>query len=123
MDSFSIIGLDDDPVQTLPDSIKIMHKRFDLRERTGKETITDGRLAEINFLEAEISYLKLEGSEVVDSLIHEILHGIFKMTNLRNGMNEEDEEHIVTVLATGLTTVMADNHGLFPALQELLNDA
>lgn len=122
MESISVNGYFEIPDRTLPDSIKIMHKRFKLRERTGKETITDGRLAEINFLEAEISYLALEGSEVVDSLIHEIIHGIFKMTNLRNGMDAEDEEHIVTVLATGLTTVMVDNPTLFHSLQELIDN-
>jgi hypothetical protein len=60
----------------------------------------------------------MPGSETADSIVHEVLHGIWHMMDL--GMDDAEEEHIITVLATGLVTVMADNPTLFPRLQELL---
>lgn len=102
----------------LPSSIKILHKDFDLEERSYEDFKTDNRLAEINFIKAKINYLPLPGTETVDSIIHEVLHGIWRMMDLEM---EEEEEHIVTVLATGLTTVMRDNPDLFLKLQDMVD--
>ena len=106
------------PVPSLPDFIKILHKDFQLRERDYSESSGNHRLAEINFMKSEINYLPIEGSEVVDSVIHEVLHGLFHMFDI--GVEDGLEEHIVSALATGLTTIMRDNPSLMPALQEML---
>jgi hypothetical protein len=106
------------PLNLLPSSIRILHKKFALVERTPQQFMADNRLAEINFVEAEINYLPLPGTETVDSIVHEVLHGVWKMMDL--GL-EDEEEHVVTALATGLTTVLRDNPTLFPKLQELVN--
>ena len=102
----------------LPEAIKILHKTFSLRERTYNESFGNSRLAEINFMANEINYLPLDNSEVVDSIIHEVLHGLFAMFDIK--MEEQEEEHVVSALATGLTTVMKDNPDLFYSLQDML---
>ena len=103
----------------LPESIKILHKVFDLRERQYHESFGNHRLAEINFLAEEINYLPVAKTETVDSIIHEVLHGLFAMFDLK--MSDDQEEHVVSALATGLTTVMKDNPDLFPALQDMVD--
>lgn len=102
----------------LPESIKILHKVFTLREREYHESFGNHRLAEINFMANDINYLPVDNSEVVDSIIHEILHGLFHMFDI--GMTDEQEEHVVSTLATGLTTIMKDNPDLFYSLQDML---
>jgi len=106
----------------LPDTIKILHKDFNLRERSFSESFGNARLAEIDFMKNEINFIPIEGSETVDSIIHEMLHGLFAMFDINASMSMEDEEHIVSALATGITTVMRDNPDLFYALQDMLDD-
>lgn len=45
--------------------------------------------------------------EEVDTVLHEVMHGIAAQSNL--GLDLETEERSVTVLATGLTGVLQDN--------------
>lgn len=104
----------------LPETVKIMHKVFDLRERSYKESFGNTRLAEIDFMNNDINYLPLKGSESVDSIIHEILHGIFGVMQVDQHFTGDQEEYLVSALATGLTTVMVDNPDLFDALQDML---
>ena len=115
-----IVVTPEEDTLVLPESIKILHKDFSLREREYSESFGNHRLAEINFMKEEINYLPLQGSETVDSILHEILHGVFHMFNLNHKMSDDEEEHLVTVLATGLTTVMKDNPELMDALQDML---
>lgn len=106
----------------LPDGIKILHKVFKLRERDYKESFGNTRLAEIDFMASEINYLPLGGSETVDSIVHEVLHGIVSMFGINAKLSHDEEEYFVSTLATGLVTVMKDNPDLFYALQDMLED-
>lgn len=106
----------------LPDEVKILHKIFTLRERDYKESFGTTRLAEIDFMQNEINYIPLGGSETVDSIVHEILHGIVGMFNINFKLTMDEEEYIVSTLATGLVTVMKDNPDLFYSLQDILED-
>lgn len=117
--TFNLDDLNQDEV-ALPDTIKILHKVFALRERAYKESFGNARLAEINFMDGEINYLKLQNSEVVDSILHEVLHGVIHMFALDIG--PEEEEQLVSAVATGITTVMKDNPDLMPALQDMLDN-
>jgi hypothetical protein len=106
----------------LPTEIKILHKTFSLHHRQWEESFGNGRLAEINFMNNEINYLPLSGSETVDSIVHELLHGVFHMFNSNAKLSEDEEEHIVSTLAIGIVTIMSDNPDLFPVLQDMLDD-
>lgn len=108
------------PFAVLPDKIRILHRDYKVRERDAKEHITTNKLAEIDFVNGEISYVDLGGSEVVDSIIHEVLHGLFRAFDLTDDIDEE--EHLVSTLATGLTTVLRDNPDLFRELQKMVNE-
>jgi len=57
---------------------------------------------------------RLEGAALVDTLIHEVLHAIYAMGKLKNKAQSEDEleeqeERVVSVMATYLTQVLRDN--------------
>ncbi len=57
--------------------------------------------------------------QVVDSLLHEMLHAIWYCYLFEV---EVEEEQAVTMLAHGLTQVMRDNPFFFEELQELVKD-
>lgn len=116
------IELQIDPTieEHLPNKIKILHKEFNLRQRDFKESFGNARLAEIDFMANEINYLPIDNSEVVDSIIHEVLHGLCHM--FQAGLEPDVEERVVSVLATGLTTVMRDNPDLMYSLQDMLDE-
>lgn len=59
-----------------------------------------------------------EGTDEVDTLIHEILHGICNHYNIQT----DNEEHIVTALADGLTNVFKTNPDLLRYLKEKLSE-
>ncbi len=48
----------------------------------------------------------IKGALLVDTVIHEILHAIYWSAGLREG---DDEERIVSLLATGWTQVLIDS--------------
>lgn len=56
--------------------------------------------------------------ELVDTLIHEVLHAI--CNNYIHDIDRADEEEIVTMMAHGLTQVLRDNPTFFPELKKLL---
>lgn len=58
--------------------------------------------------------------ETADSLIHEVLHGIWRAQNLPARASEEPA---VTKLAAGLAQVCRDNPGLLLHLESLIKDA
>ena len=49
----------------------------------------------------------LKGSALVDTVLHEILHAIWKLGQLKD--KREDEERAVAIMATYLTQVLRDN--------------
>lgn len=59
----------------------------------------------------------LNPEEQTNTMIHEMLHGIFHVYNIDS---KAEEEYLVTCIANGLTGVMRDNPKLFPMLQRQL---
>ena len=106
------------PAEPVPDTVKILHKVFKLKVR--EPVFGDDKLGEFDRVKSEINYVPLLGSETVDTIIHELLHGVFSAFYLSNQMEQEEEEQIVSLLATGLTTIMKDNPTLFKSLQDML---
>lgn len=110
---------EDDIYALLPEKIRILHTTYRLNKSGGVKLAIKGRLGEIDFNSKEINYLEGMGSDTADTLIHEALHGLWRIFDLGDDM--EQEEHIVLTLATGLTTIMKDNPELFPALQAIID--
>lgn len=100
----------------LPKKVKILHRIFNMVEMDNAELIQNSIHGNINFVTGDIKYTHVRGNETVDTVVHEILHGLWNAFDLP----EEEEEHIITTLATGIVTVMDDNPTLFPTLQGML---
>jgi len=60
----------------------------------------------------------LKGSALVDTVLHEILHAIWKLGQLKD--KREDEERAVAIMATYLTQVLRDNPTMLTWLKKNL---
>lgn len=60
----------------------------------------------------------LKGSALVDTVLHEILHAIWKLGQLKD--KREDEERAVAIMATYLTQVLRDNPKMLTWLKKNL---
>lgn len=109
----------DTAITELPDTVKILHTEFAMVEMDLSDYISDPCMGNISFQNKRMSYLGTDDSEMVDTIIHEINHGIYKNMGMHIADNK-DEEYIVSTFATGLTTVMKDNLQLFKALINIL---
>ena len=58
------------------------------------------------------------GPALADTVLHELLHAIFKTFALKD---EDDEERIVSAMATGLICVFRDNPNFAPWLNDESN--
>jgi len=78
-------------------------------------------VGEIDMKNGHIRYVREKsGSETVDTIIHEIMHGVARMYGIFP--DPEIEEVVVSKMATGFTTVMTDNQPLFAAFLKLVNE-
>jgi hypothetical protein len=102
----------------LPDTIKVLHSDYKLDLTNQAKEILDAkeRWGEVSFVDEVIRVSVGKGPNTADTVIHEVLHILVKMFDLK----VDDEEHVVLTLATGLVTVMKDNPDLFPALQMII---
>jgi len=60
----------------------------------------------------------LKGTALVDTVLHEILHAIWKLGQLKD--KREDEERAVAIMATYLTQVLRDNPTMLTWLKKNL---
>mgnify|MGYP000389055993 FL=1 len=60
----------------------------------------------------------LTGPPLVDTVLHEVLHAIWRLGQLKD--KKEDEERTVSVMASYLTQVLRDNPALMPWLRKHL---
>ena len=58
------------------------------------------------------------GPALADTVMHELLHAIFKTFALKD---EDDEERIVSAIATGLIGVFRDNPNFAPRINDEAN--
>lgn len=91
-------------IEELPDVIRI--GPYDVKVEKVKELGDD--YAQFLAVEEKLIIVYDFGSKfaAVDTVIHELLHGIWKFQHLPKRC---DEERGVSVLATGLTTIFRDN--------------
>ena len=60
----------------------------------------------------------LKGTALVDTVLHEILHAMWKLGQLKD--KREDEERAVAIMETNLTKVLRDNPKMLPWLKKNL---
>ena len=60
----------------------------------------------------------LTGPPLVDTVLHEVLHAIWRIGQLKD--KKEDEERAVAIMASYLTQVLRDNPALMPWLKKHL---
>ena len=112
-------------IDAIPSKVKVLHRDWKIIEKSIEDFAIDRKLGSANFIKAEIDFIDNGGSDPVDTIVHELTHVIYGMFDLGNGGDEtsDEEEHLVRTISTGIVTVMRDNPELFPALQDILNEA
>ena len=106
---------------TMPESIKIGYR--DYRSEKWKQTVANANDAHGQFFAKEgvIGYTEEEkGVSHANTILHEILHAIIYQWNIELG--EKEEEHLVSALSNGLTTVLVDNLDLIDYLKNKIKE-
>ena len=101
----------------IPDKIKVGYKEYKLEE--WKQTVASANEAQGQFFSKEgvIGYVTTEqGVSHANTIMHEIMHAIIYQWNIELG--DKEEEHLVSALSNGLTTVFVDNPKLMDYLKE-----
>ena len=105
----------------IPDKIKVGYKEYKLEE--WKQTVASANEAQGQFFSKEgvIGYVTTEkGVSHANTILHEIMHAIIYQWNIELG--EKEEEHLVSALSNGLTTVLVDNPNLMDYLKEKIKE-
>lgn len=94
-------------MRMLPSKIKVGPTEFKVR-RT-KDVDVDSRWAETDHFRREIRFgLFCDPEQMVETLIHELLHAVWQQYGLKDLDNSDMSERVVTSLALGMTQVMQD---------------
>ena len=92
-----------------PKRIKIGYLDFKLVPRSKKWSVKHKALGMCVPEDAHIAYYsKQKRSEIVNTILHEMLHGVVYMFDI-NFRSLRDEERVVRKMANGLHTVLKDN--------------
>jgi len=92
-----------------PKKIKIGYLDFKLVPRSTKWSIKHKALGMCVPEDGHIAYYsKQKRSEIVNTILHEMLHGVVYMFDI-NFRSLRDEERVVRKMANGLHTVLKDN--------------
>jgi hypothetical protein len=105
----------------IPQYIKIGYRNYNLEK--WKQTVANANDAHGQFFAKEgiIGYTAEEtGVSHANTIIHEIFHAIIYQWNIELG--EKEEEHLVSALSNGLTTVLVDNLDLIDYLKEKIKE-
>lgn len=91
----------------IPKQVKIGCYVYDVLPFDEDIASMKGVYGEINYVDSVIQIdTSRQDSRQVETLLHEILHGIFDAYNIQPG---DDEERVVTTMARGLFQVLRDN--------------
>lgn len=96
-------------IRKTPKRVKIGYLDFKLVPRSKKWSIKHKALGMCVPEDAHIAYYsKQKRSEIVNTILHEILHGVVYMFDI-NFRSARDEERVVRKMANGLHTILKDN--------------
>lgn len=92
-----------------PKRLKIGYSEFKIVPRSAHWGVRNKAFGECSPDEAKIQYDSTQKrSELVNTILHEALHGIVYMFDI-NFKNMKEEENVVRKMANGLHTVFRDN--------------
>lgn len=106
------------------DKVKIGYKTFDVipwDEESNKVSGSRRSLGETHFGPSQIFVDTTgKGEETANTLLHEILHGIYHIYNIQQG---DEEERVVNTFANGMIQVFQDNPDLLTYLKKATKHA
>lgn len=98
-------------INYIPNSVKINHINYDVKV-TDKPIIINNSSNYAGCIDFEKSEIKINSSlskyKKIETLWHEILHGIVDLYNMN--FKEDDEERIVDLIAKGVLSVLQNNN-------------
>lgn len=91
----------------LPDTMTIGHQVYSIEPKDKSWFRDSEKFGHCDFLGASIAVANedMNDAHIVNTLIHEVLHALWREYNLP----QDCEEHLVTCLANGLTQTFRDN--------------
>lgn len=100
--------------------IKIGPYRFEVNERNVEWMEKNAAHGTFDTLNLQINVVTENRDKIVilDTLLHEILHGIYYLFQLSKG---DSEERVVSALSTGLLTVLIDNPEIIKYIQRTVS--
>lgn len=101
----------------LPETLLIGHQVYRVEPKTTEWMMDSSRYGHCDYITSTIAIVTqgLGNAHIINTLIHETLHALFREYNLP----QEHEEHIVTCLANGLTQMFRDNPELLKVVKKL----
>lgn len=103
----------------LPKSVKINYRNYEIHKSTNIDQINHGSYyGMLKNAEGIILISEVHPHEDANTLLHEMLHVVWRHYDL----DKDIEEHYVTVLANGLSTVIRDNPKVFEAIKDMLHE-
>lgn len=97
--------------------IKIGYKDYEIAPMNAHQLGSTGHYASIDHRACSIIYdNSVDDAEIVDSIIHEVLHGIYRQFG--KDITMEEQEYFVGLFSSGLTVVFRDNPELLVLIQE-----
>ena len=96
--------------------IKIGYKDYVFEAMDACELATSGDYASINHRTGKIKYdTSIDDIENLDSILHEVLHGIYRQFG--KDITAEEEEYCIKIFSFGLMGVFRDNPDLLVLMQ------
>ena len=100
----------------LPKVIKVGGFDIEVKPLENLESLAHGINGHFSAIEHVIRIDRtLPKLKLMDTLLHEVLHAIYNVGNISD---EDEEERIVSIMASGLTQVLRDN----PKLRKFFDD-
>lgn len=100
----------------LPKHVKIGPVRFKVVTLPRRDFESDDTWGICSIRSRQIKLANdLDRKTEAQTLLHEILHGIYRVFTMDSG---DPEERVVESLEFGITAVMCDNPGLFAAIEK-----
>ena len=106
-------------MNTMADTIVVGASKYSIIERDELWRSENGCDGQVRFDEMEIDMVTTRPhSEIANTLIHELMHVVFREYHLKD---RSREERVVTTLGFGMTAIYAQNPWVLPYLEDLLH--